>query len=181
MDKELAGFGWYIKRIDNALAREACRNVQSHNLTMQQSHLLFVLSDAENHTRTLKELESIFGCAQSTLAGLVTRLEKKGLVEGFTDPRDRRIKHVRLTESGAEMRQTCHKDILQSEKRMSAGMAPMPAVLINSLSAAPRGTTLVSPVTMAIPAARAVSAMLATTASRVAISSPSSRIKPQER
>ena len=40
MDKELAGFGWYIKRIDNALAREACRNVQSHNLTMQQSHLL---------------------------------------------------------------------------------------------------------------------------------------------
>jgi hypothetical protein len=51
-------------------------------------------------------------------------------------------------------------------------MAPMPAVLINSLSAAPRGTTLVSPVTMAIPAARAVSAMLATTASRVAISSP---------
>lgn len=38
MDKELAGFGWYIKRIDNALAREACRNVQSHNLTMQQSH-----------------------------------------------------------------------------------------------------------------------------------------------
>ena len=122
MDKKLAGFGWYIKRIDNALAREACRNVQSHNLTMQQSHLLFVLSDAENHTRTLKELESIFGCAQSTLAGLVTRLEKKGLVEGFTDPRDRRIKHVRLTESGAEMRQTCHKDILQSEKRMSAGM-----------------------------------------------------------
>ena len=90
MDKELAGFGWYIKRIDNALAREACRNVQSHNLTMQQSHLLFVLSDAENHTRTLKELESIFGCAQSTLAGLVTRLEKKGLVEGFTDPRDRK-------------------------------------------------------------------------------------------
>ena len=58
MDKELAGFGWYIKRIDNALAREACRNVQSHNLTMQQSHLLFALSDAENHTRTLKELKS---------------------------------------------------------------------------------------------------------------------------
>ena len=43
MDKELAGFGWYIKRIDNALAREACRNVQSHNLTMQQSHLLCCL------------------------------------------------------------------------------------------------------------------------------------------
>jgi hypothetical protein len=50
-------------------------------------------------------------------------------------------------------------------------MAPIPAVLINSLSAAPRGTTLVSPVTMAIPPP-ARSAMLLTTASRVAISSP---------
>jgi hypothetical protein len=60
-------------------------------------------------------------------------------------------------------------------------MTPIPAVLINSLSAAPRGTTLVSPVTMAMPASRAVCAMLFTTASRVAISSPSSRINPQER
>jgi hypothetical protein len=37
---------------------------------------------------------------------------------------------------------------------MLAGIAPIPAVLINSLSAAPRCTTLVSPVTMAIPASR---------------------------
>ena len=66
MDKELAGFGWYIKRIDNALAREACRNVQSHNLTMQQSHLLFVLSDAENHTRTLKYAFSRFCVLSAT-------------------------------------------------------------------------------------------------------------------
>lgn len=122
MDKELAGFGWYIKRIDNAFAREAYRNAQSRNLTMQQNHLLFVLSDAENHARTLKELESIFGCAQSTLAGLVARLEKKGLVEGFTDPRDRRIKHVRLTESGMAMRKSCHEDMRRAEARLAAGL-----------------------------------------------------------
>ena len=122
MDKELVGFGWYIKRINNAFAREAFHNAQSRNLTLQQNHLLFVLSDAENHTRTLKELEEIFGCAQSTLAGLVTRMEKKGLVEGYTDPRDRRIKHVRLTESGAAMRQSCHEDMLRAEARLIAGL-----------------------------------------------------------
>ncbi|MNI72496.1 hypothetical protein D3C73_1284430 [compost metagenome] len=62
-----------------------------------------------------------------------------------------------------------------------AGIAPIPAVLINSLSAAPRCTTLVSPVTMAMPASRAVAAMLLTTVFSVSIGRPSSRINPQER
>jgi MarR family transcriptional regulator, organic hydroperoxide resistance regulator len=123
MGKELAGFGWFIKRISNALAREASRNLAAHNLTLQQSNLLFCLSDIPEHTKTLKELEEMFCCAQSTLAGLVSRLEKKGLVEGYTDPSDRRIKHVRLTESGASMRDCCFQDIVRSEERLTAGMS----------------------------------------------------------
>ena len=123
MGKRVLGFGWYIKRISNALAREASRNLATHNLTLRQSNLLFCLSDKPNQTRTLKELEGLFCCAQSTLAGLVSRLEKKGLVEGYTDPSDRRIKHVRLTESGASMLECCFQDIVHSEERLMAGMS----------------------------------------------------------
>lgn len=122
MSRRMKGYGWYIKRIDNALAREACRNVQAHNLTMQQSHMLFCLSDAPEQTLTLKELETIFGCAQSTVAGLVARLEKKGLVEGYTESDDRRIKHVRLTAEGAAMREICHQDMRNSEARLCAAL-----------------------------------------------------------
>ena len=43
---------------------------------------------------------------------------------------------------------------------MPAGITPMPAVLMNSLSAAPRSTTLVSPVTIVTPARSAMRRML---------------------
>lgn len=119
MEQEpIAGYGWYIKRIGNALAKEAAHNMQSHALTMQQAHALVTLMRAPEGSMTLKELENQFCAAQSTVAGLVTRLEKKGLVEGYPDPEDRRVKRVRLTEAGKAMNQTCRQDVVNSEKRL---------------------------------------------------------------
>ena len=119
MEQEpIAGYGWYIKRIGNALAKEAAHNMQAHALTMQQAHALVTLMRAPGGSMTLKELESQFCAAQSTVAGLVTRLEKKGLFEGFSDPEDRRVKRVRLTEAGLAMNATCRQDVVDSEKRL---------------------------------------------------------------
>lgn len=120
MEQPIAGYGWYIKRIDNALGKEANHNLQSHNLTFQQSHALVMLSHAPERTLPLKELESRFGAAQSTVAGLVARLEKKGLVEALQSPEDRRIKLVRLTDEGEAMHQNCHQDVVNSENRLTA-------------------------------------------------------------
>ena len=79
MDKPIAGYGWYIKRIDNALEKEANSNLQALNLTMQQNRVLIQLAHAEGNTLSLKALEERFGAAQSTVAGLVSRLEKNAL------------------------------------------------------------------------------------------------------
>ena len=120
MEQEpIAGYGWYLKRIGNALAKEAARNMQAHALTIQQAHALVTLMRAPEGSMTLKELEERFCAAQSTVAGLVSRLEKKGLVEGFPDPNDRRVKRVRLTEAGHAMNQTCRQDVVTSEKRLT--------------------------------------------------------------
>src|ERR1700731_219078 len=56
-------------------------------------------------------------------------------------------------------------------------MTPMPVVVMNSLSQAPRGTTLVSPVTIRTSAARAVSAIEAATFFNRSIGTPSSTIE----
>ena len=80
MDKPIAGYGWFIKRIDNALEKEANQNLQALNLTMQQNRVLILLAHAEGHTLSLKALEERFCAAQSTVAGLASRLEKKGLL-----------------------------------------------------------------------------------------------------
>ena len=121
MEQEpIAGYGWYIKRIGNALAKEAARNMQAHALTTQQAHVLVTLEHAPGGSMTLKEFEERFGAAQSTVAGLISRLEKKGLVEGFQDPGDKRVKRVRLSEAGHAMHQTCRQDVVDSERRLTA-------------------------------------------------------------
>ncbi|MBQ8200540.1 MAG: MarR family transcriptional regulator [Clostridia bacterium] len=120
MDKPIAGYGWFIKRIDNALEKEANGNLQALNLTMQQNRALILLAHADEHTLTLKELEERFGAAQSTVAGLISRLEKKGLVEGTTDPADRRVKRVRLTDEGMKLHLTSRQNIIASEERLTS-------------------------------------------------------------
>lgn len=120
MDKPIAGYGWFIKRIDNALAKEANSNLQALNLTMQQNRVLIQLAHAEEHTLSLKALEENFGAAQSTVAGLVSRLERKGLIEALSDPADRRIKLVRLTEEGMRLNALSRQKVVDSEERLTS-------------------------------------------------------------
>lgn len=120
MDKPVAGYGWFIKRIDNALEKEANGNLQALNLTMQQNRALILLAHAEGMTLSLKALEERFCAAQSTVAGLVSRLEKKGLVEALSDPSDRRVKLVRLTEEGVRLHEASRRMVVASEERLTA-------------------------------------------------------------
>ncbi|MBQ7849562.1 MAG: MarR family transcriptional regulator [Clostridia bacterium] len=120
MDTPIAGYGWYIKRIDNALEKEANANLQKLNLTMQQNRVLIHLAHAEGHTLSLKALEEHFGAAQSTIAGLASRLEKKGLVEALSDPCDKRIKLVKLSEEGARLHAISRSNVVASEERLTA-------------------------------------------------------------
>ena len=124
MDKPIAGYGWYIKRIDNALEKEANQNLQALNLTMQQNRLLILLAHAEEHTLSLKALEEHFGAAQSTVAGLVSRLEKKGLIEAVSSPADRRVKLARLTAEGVQLHAQSRQNVLASEARLTANLSP---------------------------------------------------------
>lgn len=124
MEKPIAGYGFYIKRIDNALEKEANGNLQQLNLTMQQNRVLIHLAHAGENTLSLKALEEHFGAAQSTVAGLVSRLEKKGLVKALNDPADRRVKLVRLTEEGVRLHAQGHQMVVDSEARLTANLSP---------------------------------------------------------
>ena len=68
-----------------------------------------------------------------------------------------------------------------AESRRPAGIRPTPAVEMYMPSAAPRSTTLVSPVTIETPAAAAASAMSATIPRSESMEKPSSRTKAADR
>lgn len=124
MDKPIAGYGWFIKGIDNALEKEANQNLQALNLTMQQNRVLILLAHAEEQTLSLKALEEHFGAAQSTVAGLVSRLEKKGLIEAVASPADRRVKLARLTAEGARIHARSRQNAVDAEARLTANLSP---------------------------------------------------------
>ena len=92
--------GFLIKQIHDALEKQANNDLRKQDLTMAQVAVLLALDDLPNKQATLKVLESILRVAQSTTVGIIARLEQKGLVEGFGDPSDKRIKMVKMTASG---------------------------------------------------------------------------------
>ena len=122
MKEPAQGYGLYFKKISDAVAKRANRSLQSHNLTLSQFHMLMALASSKEKTYSLKELEAHFRVAQSTMAGLVARLEHKGMLETLSDPEDRRIKRVQLTQVGLKTSQACRADIRQTEETLVAGL-----------------------------------------------------------
>jgi DNA-binding MarR family transcriptional regulator len=67
-------------------------------LTAQQVELLCVL---QARTPALGELAEMFGCDKTNITGMADRLSRRGLVDRTTDPADRRVTRLALTDDGA--------------------------------------------------------------------------------
>ncbi len=93
--------GELIKRLNSIMEKRANNSLNEDGITLSQIKLLCILE--QESSLTLKELEKYFCVAQATIAGIVVRLEKKGLIESFYLPEDKRAKHIRLTDDGIKM------------------------------------------------------------------------------
>ena len=113
--------GLLMKQINDELRKNANNALRPQDLTIVQLDTLLELERAPEGQRSLKELEQILHVAQSTAAGIIVRLEQKGLVEGFGDAEDRRVKRVRITQAGiACIQATQHHRAEAEEKLLSS-------------------------------------------------------------
>lgn len=115
--------GLLIKRIHDKLEKNANNELRTNGLTLAQMQMLITLNNNENGTSYLKELEMCLQIAQSTTVGIVKRLELKGLVEGYTDSKDKRMKLVKITPAGKVV---CHKaqyNMDKTEERFLHGLS----------------------------------------------------------
>ena len=92
-----------IKIINEGIEKKANQALQQFAITFSQMRILMSLYYSVDETYALKELEKIFNLSQQTIAGTVSRLEKKELVASYTDQKDKRIKKVSLTPKGREL------------------------------------------------------------------------------
>lgn len=103
MQKIINRYAPLIKVINESIEKKANNALQRYGITNVQMQVLMLLYNSVDGSCSLKELERTFHVAQSTAAGVVSRLEAKKLVEGFPNPKDKRTKMIRLTEKGREI------------------------------------------------------------------------------
>lgn len=116
--------GELIKRINDQMEKVANNELQKIDLTFSQMSMLIALHDSPDEDATLKELEKYFGVAQATAAGIAVRLEKKHLISGYTDPSDRRVKHVKLTAEGRELCDKLNEQMMENEEKLVSPLSP---------------------------------------------------------
>jgi MarR family 2-MHQ and catechol resistance regulon transcriptional repressor len=81
-----------------AFTRESDRNIERLGLTAGQFDVIATLGDTPG--MCCRELSERTLVTKGTLTGVLDRLTKKGLIEGVSDPADRRIRIIRLTDKG---------------------------------------------------------------------------------
>ncbi len=82
---------------------------------------------------SMKQLEKVLCIAQSTTAGIISRLEQKGLVEGYADAVDKRIKLVRITQAGIDRVLETKRDMIHSEEMLLSGLTETERDILYSL------------------------------------------------
>lgn len=114
-----------FKRINDTIEKNANSNLQSYNITLSQVKMLFTILNAESSPKKgvipLKELERRFGVAQSTAAGIIQRLEKKGLVENVADAEDKRVKVLITTDKGKSICESAVRSMMKQNEKALCG------------------------------------------------------------
>ena len=124
--------GQLIKLLHDRLEKQANNTLRAQDLTMMQISVLMELQKAEQQL-SMKELERKFCVAQSTAAGIVSRLEQKGFVESFGDAADKRVKLVHITPAGEACCQEAAGYMEQAEQTLLQGFSEEEKKMFNLL------------------------------------------------
>lgn len=116
--KETNNCGMLIRQINNALEKRVNNQLKEKDLTFSQMSALIEILNAPAKKLTFKELEKRLSLAQSTTAGLISRLEQKKLVIVSGDSDDKRIKYVEITSLGEKFCQEARQEMEHTEKML---------------------------------------------------------------
>lgn len=103
MRDEINTVSTHIKLISELIEKKANQKLKIYGITVSQIRVLVVLKAAKGETCSMKELEKALKLSQQNIVGLVKRLEEKKFLYSFPDKEDKRIKHVKLTDSGNQL------------------------------------------------------------------------------
>lgn len=123
------------EQLEAALVPEMVEPVLSMRLTMQQLKVLTILTAATGVSGgdTMADIARTVGVSVATMSGIIDRLEAQSMVERIIDPRDHRVRRVKVTDSG---RVTIQKLV---SARPQMGRAPLEKLAMGDLRALSQG------------------------------------------
>jgi DNA-binding MarR family transcriptional regulator len=109
-----------LRRVDQCAAQLYSTESSESDLTLRQLAILTAISQQEDLSQT--DLVAMTGIDRSTVAGIVSRLIRKGLLERRRSPSDGRAYCVRLSKRGAKAVAGADRLYTRIEKKLLAGL-----------------------------------------------------------
>ncbi|MBQ7846943.1 MAG: MarR family transcriptional regulator [Clostridia bacterium] len=110
--------------LGNAVTNDRNRKMQSYQLTCTQSDAIrYILKNSEKKQVSAADLMEQLGLSQSTVAGVLKRLEEKELILRRTSPEDQRKVLLFPTEKGLELRKILKENARHTEETLIRGMS----------------------------------------------------------
>lgn len=110
-----------MKHIITYIEKDINIKLKQKDLSFSQGVILVKISKSENGETPLKKLEEKFDVAQSTMFGVISRLEKKGLVQTYLSKN--KIKIAKITEEGKDLIDFIVNSIKSTENNMFTGFS----------------------------------------------------------
>ena len=103
------------------------RNSETHDLSRTQCRILGYLSHMERQSPGKpvyqKDVEAEMHISKSTASQLLSSLEDQGLVRRETDPADKRLKGLVLTDTARERSQVLERQVISVEELLRRGIS----------------------------------------------------------
>jgi DNA-binding MarR family transcriptional regulator len=101
---------------------KSCLSGEGVKVTVAQAGILFLLK--EQNGRTMTELSQLIDLDNSTVTGLIDRLEKSNFVSRNSNPNDRRLSHIYITAQGMEETNRAKAVIRRVNDEVKSGFSP---------------------------------------------------------
>jgi MarR family multiple gene transcriptional regulator MgrA len=112
-----------IVQLGNIITWLHNQKMQSKGLTSSQSDIIRYLLHHQDEEVTAGNLMEKLGLSQSTIAGLLKRLEEKELISRYTDGSDGRRSVIQLTSEGLALEEYLQGIAMQTGNIMLNGMS----------------------------------------------------------
>jgi len=108
--------GHYIRRLQQIAVAIFLQETQAHGLTPVQYAALHRIGLSPGIDQ--RTLAALIGLDTSTVAGVVDRLEARGLMDRTTSPEDRRVRLLNVSQPGRALLEAVGPDVWRAQRRI---------------------------------------------------------------